>query len=962
MSNSAFPMGSIWRKWDLHVHSPASILNNQFPSKEGEKDWEAYISKLEETDIAVLGVTDYFTIEGYKRILRSRERSRLAKIDLVLPNIEFRLNEILYRNSDGTGPRRLNLHVIFSNELSPEEIEDHFLHNLFIESRGNVNNKSFRERLKQSNLEELGRQLKKHLPDEHGRKSDLIVGAENATVSLEDIKNELSDSGRFKDKYIVVMDEANTELIKWGSQDTQTRLTLLQNSHMVFSSNQNTREWCLGRSPWNYGREQYISTFNSLKPCIKGSDAHELFFIGHPCGCRERHDCKSKTEDCDLRFCWIKADPTFEGLRQVMYEPEDRVCIKDKNPTRFRDGHTFSRVSYSQTHISSELTVACTDLPLHRGLVAVTGGKGAGKTAFVDLIANCFSDRNVKDDKNSFVRRISYEGASELKTVLKFAESESFTKHVTEEKYIDIVDLSYIRQGELDTYIGEGSSLENRVNELILKDALVEHKREYEETKEIVTNLENQIKNETKVILELEDETSENVFADLDNRKRRADTELVEIKRQLAEQDIDDDDARQADTIDAKLTTLRDKESRLKQLSILILDAARILDEELTRFNEHVDSANKLLKSLDRTDLVVSRLEPPAKAAERLKRIAEHIRTDLKKTRQEIDASQEERDELNEHVALRSQLLGEETDIEERMVLIQADIKKAEERKGMLSDTLAERANRYKSMLQLIQRQREGYATIIRSFFDKRGRRDVSSSFSTEDVLNDVEFEAEIRFQREQFIDEAKALFHERRVTIDGDDSDFCQMIMLCEKFAEEANPDIDALVKVSVKHADCSELRGKMVRAGTSERFCALFLANYFRVQPILKYRNTHLDRLSLGQKATVLIKIHLAQGRRPIIIDSHDDHLDNHFIMEELIPAIREAKKHRQVIMVSNNANVVVNADAEQIIIAEHEGNTISYVSGSLENHVIREKVLRVLEGGKEAFKKRQEKYRMN
>ena len=66
------------------------------------------------------------------------------------------------------------------------------------------------------------------------------------------------------------------------------------------------------------------------------------------------------------------------------------------------------------------------------------------------------------------------------------------------------------------------------------------------------------------------------------------------------------------------------------------------------------------------------------------------------------------------------------------------------------------------------------------------------------------------------------------------------------------------------------------------------------------------------------------MAQGIYPIIIDSHDDHLDNHFIMEELIPAIREAKKHRQVILVSNNANVVVNADAEQIIVAQHKDKT--------------------------------------
>mgnify|MGYP001565578411 FL=1 len=110
-------------------------------------------------------------------------------------------------------------------------------------------------------------------------------------------------------------------------------------------------------------------------------------------------------------------------------------------------------------------------------------------------------------------------------------------------------------------------------------------------------------------------------------------------------------------------------------------------------------------------------------------------------------------------------------------------------------------------------------------------------------------------------------------------------------------------------------------------------------------------------------MIKIYLAQGDNPIIIDSHDDHLDNEFIMSELVEALREAKKHRQVIIVSNNGNVVVNSDAEQLIISNRDGcGSISYISGSLENPQIRDRALAVLEGGYDAFNKRQQKYRIN
>ena len=81
----------------------------------------------------------------------------------------------------------------------------------------------------------------------------------------------------------------------------------------------------------------------------------------------------------------------------------------------------------------------------------------------------------------------------------------------------------------------------------------------------------------------------------------------------------------------------------------------------------------------------------------------------------------------------------------------------------------------------------------------------------------------------------------------------------------------------------------------------------------------------------------------------------------MDELVGAVREAKTYRQVILASNNGNVVINSDAEQIVIANREKGTISYNSGSIENPAIRDRALQVLEGGPTAFKKRQEKYRI-
>jgi hypothetical protein len=107
------------------------------------------------------------------------------------------------------------------------------------------------------------------------------------------------------------------------------------------------------------------------------------------------------------------------------------------------------------------------------------------------------------------------------------------------------------------------------------------------------------------------------------------------------------------------------------------------------------------------------------------------------------------------------------------------------------------------------------------------------------------------------------------------------------------------------------------------------------------------------------VLLKVYLAQGENTIFIDQPDDNLDNEFIMNELVDAIRRTKLNRQVIIASNNANVVINSDAEQIIIAEYNNGKISYTMGAIEEPIIKEKAIHILEGGRTAFEAREKKY---
>jgi adenine specific DNA methylase Mod len=124
---------------------------------------------------------------------------------------------------------------------------------------------------------------------------------------------------------------------------------------------------------------------------------------------------------------------------------------------------------------------------------------------------------------------------------------------------------------------------------------------------------------------------------------------------------------------------------------------------------------------------------------------------------------------------------------------------------------------------------------------------------------------------------------------------------------------------------------------------------------------QNKNITKLSHGQQGTIYLRLKLAANlfSKTIIYDQPEDDLDNEFIMSDLVSIFRKIKKYRQVIIVSHNANLVVNADSEQIIIAQNEEGVLKYISGSLENTDINKQMCKILEGGKLAFLNREKKY---
>ena len=148
----------------------------------------------------------------------------------------------------------------------------------------------------------------------------------------------------------------------------------------------------------------------------------------------------------------------------------------------------------------------------------------------------------------------------------------------------------------------------------------------------------------------------------------------------------------------------------------------------------------------------------------------------------------------------------------------------------------------------------------------------------------------------------------------------------------------------------------------------------------------NDTIEKMSPGKKALVLLKllIELADSDCPILIDQPEDDLDNRSVYDLLIEFIRNKKVNRQIIIVTHNANIVLGADADEVIVANQDGvdsekkaHRFEYRSGSIENDCplykhdgtiedgvlnkqgIQQHICDILEGGITAFEKRKNKY---
>jgi hypothetical protein len=426
---SEFPRGSEWRRWDLHVHTPASALYNEF------QGWDSYLDAMEAADpaVSVVGVTDYASLEGYKRIRHEIDNvGRLGNFLLVVPNIEFRISPFTK-----TG-QAINLHLLIDPKVENhvQRIEDAL-------SRLTFTFQGQKYACREIGLRALGAAFDENIKDDVAAYRE---GIRQFKPDFDAFRDWLQGEKWLSQNSIVVVANSNNDGASGLNHDDgykAKRQEIYRFCHAIFSGNPNDRNYFLGKGPDS--EEQLVSKINGRKPCIHGSDAHKEEKLFRP--------------DQD-RNCWIKADPTFEGLRQILYEPEERVRIQSNAP--FND---FKKPFFGKVVASGEVMgadgpkIGAIEIPLNRNLVTLIGGRGTGKSILLDCVFKAFGRTTSIDDD-----RLSRLHPDNVQVHYEKSDGGQIIYDASKE---DQLSYLHVRQGDIRRYVTQPDELSRQIKQLL---------------------------------------------------------------------------------------------------------------------------------------------------------------------------------------------------------------------------------------------------------------------------------------------------------------------------------------------------------------------------------------------------------------------------------------------------------------------------------------------------------------
>ena len=894
-------IGSEWNKWDLHIHTPLSIV--QHYGNNTEEVWERYIKDIENLppEFKVLGINDYLFLDGYERLKKEKEQNgRLRNINLILPVIEFRIEK--FAGVEFGSLKRINLHVIFSDKLDIEIIRSQFLNTLEQSYSIESDSKKWHRVITKDSLIELGQTIIDSAPDEQKQKyqSPLIEGFNNLNIKEDDIFKAL-DKDCFTGKYLIAIGKTEWDELKWSDSSIATKKDIINKSDIIFTSAKN------------------IEAFNNAKNKLKECGVKDLLL-----DCSDAHHFSDSREKDRIGKCytWIKADTTFEGLKQVIYEPA-RIHIGENKPQaaiykieeiklNFDDSIKWGEDNFCFSNFNETIKFS----PY---LNCIIGGRGSGKSTLLNLIA----EKIGKGNKDIF-RQLS-----EKDIALK----------------VDIIpnsiqNIEYLAQNEIEEFATNSKKFTQAIFERL-------NKKSDDRLKSI----------------------QEQVSLKLDKFDRQISRLIAryEIAKNLNEKNIELQNANRL------LKTFTDKQFNKNYAMIDVL-----LAEKNTRvkwksnYQEYISNLLSMINEIESKFLDKDESSDTWTHDNTYKKSCELLRDELKSVLNKYQNISFDKDE--KRLCEIEQNIGElKSSIDTYLNSMGYTLENLSDLKKAISN-ISNIENEIKSFNDRM----ESIEQEIREFSISDIDDDVNDFKNNIDaeISNINDYFADIANSNPQNVKNIQVCYSLEDNIIDNVIDEFASILNLkisatLKDYLRQAgyNSVLDAenaqnfIESIPYRNSQAYNILIDIFSLDLNFEIYKLLIEKHLRdinQYKILKvlYDNKELERSSFGQRCTAVIVILLSLGNNPIIIDEPETHLDSLLIADYLVELIKQQKNGRQIIFATHNANFVLNADAELIVKLENIDGFSTSSSFTIEDLNHREDLLK-LEGGKEAFKKREQKY---
>jgi energy-coupling factor transporter ATP-binding protein EcfA2 len=895
------PLGSNWHRWDLHVHTPDSLVHN-YP---GPDPWTRFFDELRALppDIKVVGINDYLFISGYKRVLAEKQKGNLPNIELLLPVIELRLDTFCGSES---ALKKVNFHIIFSDEITPELIDNQFMPSLVqTYSISNdydavVRDSEWQAIPNPASLAQLGKLVRERTPADKQagvqNLSDLEIGFNSVCISHEKIR-EILKRPDFRGKTLTAVGKVEWDLLRWSQSGMANKVTLINEAAFVFTSAKDVA--ACGRS------RKALAEQNVNGRLLDCSDAHFLADSAE-------HNRLGKC------FTWIKGEICFESLKQAYYEYDGRVSLGTDQP--LAPLHHIVRMNVAlPADIAWQGAPFCFrgnhQFEFHPSFTCLIGGRGSGKSTLLNLLAVALHGRSPLFDKHSL--------PCGTKTLADFLSVDCAAAPESVE---------FISQNEVENYASPtGGFTEAVIRRLAKVDGAAELKAAEDE---LVRNVG--ILNERETLFRqfyTEQQTAAKADADLKHNQKIVQSvadpayqELSKAANELAKEGAGITDAR-------------------KHLKVLVDGLAEIMA---------IRPSGDLLAKNPVTDAVVAAYTELSQLHQKL------IDAKFEEVAQREVVIAREEAVLKEKIGafLKEQKLSPENlqDIEaatKKIAQLEVSVPQLTQKR----DATLERI----SQTNATEAPRAAYETALGNCLGAINRTLENVSSEVKTIRLQYVFDQNVALA--WLTEKTLALIKEQDPAAGAPRKDHLQEILRTIPF-EFSPPDAAFLEAFERAGNKTGEL---LFRIFSSKRALRL-LQNAFKVATLdartfrrieVFYDGRPFAQCSFGQRCTAVLVLLISIGNTPLIIDEPEAHLDSSLVANFLVDLVKRKKLERQLIFATHNANFVVNGDAELIHFMSIEAAGATRSAPLTIENVAHRKVLMALEGGLEAFRRRFKKY---